>query len=49
MPDKDKEDVLQFLSARSVDADIIVSRDKKGFLNSPVPVFTPQEYLVREP
>lgn len=48
MTDKDKEDVLQFLSARSVGADIIVSRDKKGFINSPVPVFTPHEYLENE-
>ena len=44
--DLDKEDVLQFLSAKSVNADYIISRDKKGFLNSPVKLLTPKEFLV---
>lgn len=43
--DKDKEDVLQYLSAQSVDANYIISRDKKGFINSPIEVLSPQEFL----
>lgn len=43
--DKDKEDVLQYMSARSIEADYIVSRDKKGFANSPIVVLTPKEFL----
>lgn len=40
---KDTEDMLQILSAKSVMADCIVTRDKKGFLSSHIKVFSPSE------
>lgn len=43
--DKDKEDVLQYLSAQSVGANCIITRDKKGFANSPIVVLSPHEFL----
>lgn len=43
--DKDKEDVLQYLSAKSADVDYIISRDKKGFVNAPIAVLSPEEFM----
>lgn len=43
--DKDKEDVLQYLSAKSANADCIISRDKKGFANASVKVLSPTEFV----
>lgn len=45
MDNGDKEDVIQFLSAESVNADFILTRDKKGFVNSPVTVLSPSDFL----
>ena len=41
----DFEDSLQIAAARSWGADIIVTRDKTGFANSPIKVMTPAEFL----
>lgn len=41
----DFEDALQFYSAVAVGSDIIVTRNKKDFDKSCIPVFTPKEYL----
>lgn len=43
--DKDKEDVLQYLSAKSVNVDYIISRDKKGFVNASISVLAPDEFV----
>jgi predicted nucleic acid-binding protein len=39
----DFEDAMQIAAAIAGDADCIVTSDKKGFINSPVPVITPLE------
>lgn len=41
----DYEDALIAYSALSAGVDIIVTRNKKDFANSPVPAFTPDEFL----
>ncbi len=41
----DFEDQVQQLSAISADADVIITRDEKGFSNCEIPVFTPSEFL----
>lgn len=41
----DFEDKVQQLSAISADADVIVTRDEKGFLDCEIPVFTPSEFM----
>lgn len=43
----DFEDALQFCSAKSVDADCIVTRNVKDFSFSDIEILTPDE-LVRE-
>ena len=40
---KDTEDMLQILSAKSAMADYIVTREKTGFSESPIPVYSPRE------
>ena len=41
----DFEDEVQLRSAIAAGADVIVTRDKDGFVNSPIPVMTPPEFL----
>ena len=42
---KDYEDSLQYSSAVNFDADYIITRDKKDFSLSKIPVFTPSEFI----
>jgi predicted nucleic acid-binding protein len=42
---KDYEDGLQYCCAVNYNADFIITRDKKGFLSSNLPVHTPQEFI----
>lgn len=44
-PFKDFEDALQFNSALEAGAEIIITRNKKDFILSSLPVLTPTEYL----
>ena len=41
----DYEDATQYKSAVSVEADCIVTRNKKDYQLSNIPVYTPQEFL----
>lgn len=41
----DFEDSLQIAAAQEWNADVIVTRDKDGFINSPIKVFSPSEFL----
>ena len=41
----DFEDTLQIAAAQSWGADVIVTRDKTGFANSPIKVLSPDEFL----
>ena len=41
----DFEDTLQISAAKAWGADVIVTRDKDGFANSPVKVLSPAEFL----
>ena len=41
----DFEDSLQITAARSWGADVIITRDKTGFANSPIKVQTPSEFI----
>ena len=43
----DVEDKLQFLCAKDAGAEVIVTRDPKGFSDSPVPVLSPAEFLAK--
>ncbi|MBO7440656.1 MAG: hypothetical protein J6U21_13365 [Bacteroidales bacterium] len=42
---QDFEDAIQYHSALRENADIIITRNKKDFSASKIPVFTPQEFL----
>lgn len=42
---KDLEDAMQYFSAKSSGADIIITRNKKDFVSHDIPVLTPQEYI----
>lgn len=44
---KDFEDALQYFAARLAVADCIITRNKKDFSFSDIPVLTPDEFLVR--
>ena len=44
----DFEDGLQYYSAIENEVDIIITRNKKDFKNSKLPVLTAKEYLARE-
>ncbi|GGZ65521.1 type II toxin-antitoxin system VapC family toxin [Mesonia mobilis] len=44
----DFEDGLQYYSAIENDVDIIITRNKKDFKNSKLPVLTAKEYLARK-
>ena len=41
----DFEDAMQYFSAKKWGADIIITRNKKDFLHSQLPVYEPMEYL----
>ena len=41
----DYEDGLQYLCAMNSKSDIIITRNKKDFKLSNIPVYTPQEFL----
>jgi predicted nucleic acid-binding protein len=41
----DFEDCLQFYMALNENCDCIISRDKKGFIHSSIPVLSPVEFL----
>ena len=43
----DFEDVVQIFSAVAQNLDAIVTRDRKGFLSSPIPVLSIQELLLQ--
>ena len=43
----DFEDGLQYYSALENNIDIIISRDKKGFKNSKIPVMSAKEFIVK--
>lgn len=42
---KDFGDALQFYSALSIKADLIITRDLKGFASATIPIKTPFDYL----
>lgn len=42
---RDFEDALQISAAQSWGADVIITRDKPGFANSPIKVQTPSEFI----
>ena len=42
---KDFEDAIQYISAKSIGADCIVTRNVKDFPFPGLPVITPQEFL----
>lgn len=42
---KDFEDAVQYCSAKSAGADVIVTRNKKDFLDFPIDCLTPKEFL----
>ncbi len=44
----DFEDAMQYFSAKKWGADIIITRNKKDFANSQLPVYEPLEYLELE-
>ncbi len=46
---KDLEDAMQAVAAEACNADVIVTRNKTDFAGSPVPAFTPAEFLARFP
>lgn len=41
----DFEDDMQYFSAKEWGADVIITRNKKDFQNSQIPVYEPMEYL----
>ena len=47
IPMKDFEDALIAQCARRARVDYIITRNEKDFINSPVPAYTPIEYLER--
>ena len=44
---KDFEDALQYFAAKQANADYIITRNKKDFGFSDIPVFDPNEFLIR--
>jgi len=43
----DFEDEVQYRAALAAHADILVTRDKDGFVNATMPVMTPAEFLLK--
>lgn len=44
---KDFEDAVQYFSAKQTAADCIITRNKKDFYFSDIPVYTPEEFLLK--
>lgn len=44
-PVSDFEDMLQYVCAKTHDCDVIITRNKKDFTYSKIPVYTPKEFL----
>ena len=44
----DLEDAMQYYSAVSAKVDIVLTRNKKDFVEANVPVMTPDEFLMNE-
>ncbi len=42
---KDFEDCVQYLSAKSSNAQIIITRNKEDFLNFPITIMSPKEFI----
>ena len=47
MKHKDFEDAVQIQTARRIGASIIITRNVKDFMKSPIPAYTPEEFLNR--
>jgi predicted nucleic-acid-binding protein len=47
MKGKDFEDVVQFMAAKKKSMECIITRNKKDFSESRVPVYTPEDFLLR--
>jgi predicted nucleic acid-binding protein len=45
LPMSDFEDAVQVAAAQDVDINIVVTRDKEGFLHSGLRVYSPEEFL----
>lgn len=43
----DFEDAMQYATAETINADVIITRDRHGFDLAKIPVLTPDEYLDR--
>ena len=43
----DFEDAVQYHSALFANADIVITRDKTGFKNRELPIYTPDEFLTK--
>ena len=44
---RDFEDAVQCICAEDNGADVIITRDKDGFVNATIPVMTPGEFLLQ--
>jgi predicted nucleic acid-binding protein len=44
---KDFEDAVQIQTARRIGASIIITRNVKDFMKSPIPAYAPEEFLNR--
>ena len=42
---KDFEDAIQYFSSKTIDADVILTRDKKGFHDFDIPHMSPSDFL----
>lgn len=47
LKEKDFEDALQYFSAKQACVNCIITRNKKDFHFSDIPVYTPEEFLLR--
>ena len=46
MPIVDLEDAMQSAAAIAGSCDLIVTRDEKGFIHSPIPAISPEDFLL---
>ena len=42
----DYEDAIQAVTAKRIKADYIITRNEKDFLNSPIPLSTPEDFCL---
>ena len=42
---RDFEDAVQYFSSKTIDADIILTRDRKGFKDYDIPHLSPSDFL----